>query len=150
VRCSIPSEVARFRGSDFPCGPSVPVQVSPHPAEDGFACSVARLVPPHGGRLGSPEAVRHNQAVIAAPPRGGGSPADGRVGEGSCASELLRFRVIRLTTVRRPSSPFLGVAVTEFVVSGVHLDCSSWWRRVCMRPPRSRLSGWTSWRSLTR
>jgi hypothetical protein len=63
-------------------------QVSPHPAEEGFACSVVRLVASHGGRFGSAEAVRHNEAVIAAPPRGGGCPEDGRVGEGSCASVL--------------------------------------------------------------
>jgi hypothetical protein len=49
------------------------------------ACSLARLISFHGGgRLESLEAVRDNQAVIAAWPRGGGSPEDGGAGEGSC------------------------------------------------------------------
>jgi hypothetical protein len=49
------------------------------------ALSCARFPSFHGGgRLESPEAVRDNQAVIAAWPRGGGSPEDGGAGEGSC------------------------------------------------------------------
>jgi hypothetical protein len=69
----------------FPGVKSVADQVSPYLAEEGSACSLARLISFHGGgRLESLEAVRDNQADIAAWPRGGGSPEDGGAGEGSC------------------------------------------------------------------